>query len=1683
MELPIRLTTGTRLRERYQIERALGAGAAGAVYLAADLNNPGLRIALKLIGGHSDPLIRDSLVLEFKLLAGLRHPNLAEVLEIGDAPEAGAVYLAQSYCPGTPIDQLGYGADDPRWVPIFAQLVNTLEFLAFRGLFHGDLKAEHVLVLENGLVKLLDFGLSASRLGGDKVSGGTPRFLPPEALSGAATAADRDLYALGVLLWDLFADAPIFQGAIDALLAEKQRPPQAPEGRRWLVAASALIAADGNQRLVSFQRLREQLALPRGENYLPYVRTSQLVEREDALRTVKRGLRSGAVLLRGRGGFGKTRLVETIIDEAMLSGHSTVRIRPHGGSQIPFAPFRGLLSRLQHVESLDETQRAAATLATGGSESHSLARSGTFSQQEGRQRLVVLLSEAIVRSHLRPEPAVLAIEDLDRFDALSLALTLALARRCRQDGGRSMRLLISGDYHPTAWDLLLNELALPSVELAPLSAAGCERFIADALGVSVVPPSVVETVRQLSDGQPLSIEETLAGLLRNEQVRAWDSPARREHSLAALVAAEIAVPRTEEAALNAALAGLDDGELAALDLLALTGEPLPAETVRRLSGCADWSRLNARGLVQPHLDSSGMLVATGAPRVSHYLRPRISAERGRRVITPYLVLLDDPPAGLSVPAPEWLVEICERVGDQQRLRRYLLLAARVAAGRFDDLAAAQFYRRYEACGGQLARVFAQWVSALVRSGRTDELTELVARRGELLELPLAAAFERLAPLAVVPDCFDYLRAGCELDYLSGQLERCATRALRLSEYDLGGESALLALAVRALNDLGRFSEAKRHVVTRLADRLEPGLMLLLGTIEFNLGHLEQAEENYRQAAQAFADNGDAYQQCRSLYNLATLHYQRAEHALAQHFLSDARALADTHSLLRYQVLTRNLSGSLSMVHDGDYAAALEGFEFALSLALQLGDPKLLAELANSLAKLYRLLGQFDRGEAVLRRGLRHCRTLKSLYMETALRCTYGELELQRERLGAAERQLEKAERLVAATGERITGAVVAVVRLALWNKQRKYQAVFEKAEPLLAELADLGFDDLEVEILLALGTAQLESNAWADAQRTLERARGYREQFGAYEYGWRIPYLYALACRGLGRHDEARDSFAEAKQVLGAIAEGLPEQLAAAYLYFVPERRTAWEALREISSSELREPQGMAAGDKLALTRLLEVTSALNAESDLKSLLGLILDSAIALTTAERGILLLKEEGQLVAQVARGLDATALDPGTEQLSHSVAEEAARTGNPVFTVDAMDDARFDTARSVHLLKLRSIIAFPLKVKGSVVGAIYLDNQTRAGVFTERDLPFLLAFGSQAAVAIENASLLTRLKRAEQQLRRDNRYLQQEIDRQYDVEGIIGSSRQLGEVLRVVKKVAQVPSAVLIRGESGTGKELIARAIHNLSDRRERPLIKVNCAALAETLLESELFGHERGAFTGADRRRIGHFELADGGTIFLDEIGDISATTQVKLLRVLQEREITRVGGGQPITLDVRVITATNRNLEQMIERGQFRQDLYYRLNVFPIFIPPLRDRREDIPVLLKTFVSSINRKLGRDVNRVEPRALEKLERYDWPGNVRELEHVVERAVILCEGDEITMQDLPPEVAGLVPALSLGRSGGSGGVGPLKELVDDFKAQLIKNALAQSQGNRTEAAKRLSLQRRHLYILMDKLGIG
>ncbi len=505
------------------------------------------------------------------------------------------------------------------------------------------------------------------------------------------------------------------------------------------------------------------------------------------------------------------------------------------------------------------------------------------------------------------------------------------------------------------------------------------------------------------------------------------------------------------------------------------------------------------------------------------------------------------------------------------------------------------------------------------------------------------------------------------------------------------------------------------------------------------------------------------------------------------------------------------------------------------------------------------------------------------------------------------------------------------------------------------------------------------------------------------------------------------------------------------------------------------DPAVSHARESQRLSTLLEVSQALSGTLNLKSALHRALEILAKHHGTVRSLVtLLRENGELHVEASDGLD-----PPSHTVRYRVGEgiigRVVESSKPIVVPQVSREPTFlnRAAKRPELPKEElSFICVPILLNRRAVGALGVDLKFNPERDYDRYVKFLGIVASSVAQAVKIQRLVEDDKK---RLVDENLHLKQELRERYDFSSIIGSSGPVRQMYEQMSQVAPTNTTVLIRGESGTGKEMVAHAIHYNSPRANKPFIKVSCAALPDSLIESELFGYEKGAFTGADQRKKGRFEMAEGGTLFLDEIGDIALQTQVKLLRVLQEREFERLGSTETVKVNVRLLAATNKDMERAIAAGTFREDLYYRLNVFAIFVPPLRERKADLLLLVDHFLEKFSREHHKSIKRISTPAIDMLMSYHWPGNVRELENTLERAVLMCDGQVVHGHHLPPslqtaEASGTVTRVSL------------SDAVAGFEKDLIQDALKTTRGNRAKAARLLDTTERVLNYKVRKYVI-
>jgi len=889
---------------------------------------------------------------------------------------------------------------------------------------------------------------------------------------------------------------------------------------------------------------------------------------------------------------------------------------------------------------------------------------------------------------------------------------------------------------------------------------------------------------------------------------------------------------------------------------------------------------------------------------------------------------------------------------------------------------------------------------------------------------------------------------------------------------------------------GRLAQRGLRVAQATGDT---GLAVLLrnslAMVRWKTGEFGVALELFGENLDASERLNDPWCQLAALNNLGILRCSRGEWKEARRLL--------TRTLSMNRRLGAREGEALALINLAEIDEVLGDWRRARRHALRalglLRGPSGLADrlaALTQLAALDRKTGRLVEAERHLAQALEGARQAGSRDLETEALFQRGLLEADRGQADAAMATLGQALELAreADTGELLARILLASAEVCLARGDR------ERAGGHLASarrrVEELG-DRLTAARLLAaearLAALEEGEDHPGRSDRLFAESVERLEQIGApYELAKSL-YEWGL---GTGEVDLAQERLERALARFEALGAELDSGRARGAIARVREHRSRRLALGESNHGRTE-------------STLHEVIKVINSSLDLREVLERTMDLAIERIGAERGMVVLAHPltRELEVAAVRNIGTSGGTSGgtgvdtarTEerQLSESVIRQVIETGEPVLAVDAISDSRFAGAESIIASHILSLLSVPLTIRDERVGAIYVDDCRSRHLFSRADLEFLQAFADGAAVAMHNARLYGELDEARRRLKMENEHLRREMLASHHLGSLIGKSRAIIELKETLERVAQSSSTVLIRGESGTGKGLVARIIHHVSPRRKGPFINFNCAALPETLVESELFGHEKGAFTGASDRKPGRFELADGGTIFLDEIGKVSRAIQAKLLRVVEDKEFERVGGTRTQHSDARIITATNLNLEEAIEQGEFREDLYYRLNIIPIVLPPLRERRGDIPYLMQHFMDQISRDLGRPPKRFAPEVLDLFLEHPWPGNIRELEAAVHRSLVLSSADteELTADDFRWLARGAGrPSTPVAREATLApeevdlAEGGYQKTMDALDKTLIETALEQSGGKIREAARLLGIARNTLKAKMQRYGV-
>jgi len=1599
----------------------IAKGSFGRVFKIADPRSGqprALKVAVASNGAEA------MLLAEFEQLAKLEHPSLPHVFEVGRTPDrladvpAGAPYFVTEWIAGGPSDAARWTDPAAIW-SLLADLAGALAVIHASGLVHGDVAPQNILLADDRAV-LVDLGL-ANGAG----ARGTPAFMAPEALAGHVDARG-DLYGLGASVARLVLGRPPFAGATvgelaHAILTLPHPPlPGVPAALADLIdrlyardaerrPASALAVLDELDQLAPAiapgvaRRARPAIAAPPAPASWPDA-DAWIAELAQALTS------SRVHAIAGAPGSGARILVDGAVRRWQLERAA------HRRETTPLV-----------AGTLDEVavQLGCAPLAAGAPVAGWIDRVARTVRDHAGMTVLELAEDpraaAVVAALARAQGDVATIAIIDPEVRTGEGVTRHEVRPLDIAGVTAVAAAMIGRTPPRGWAEALHAVsagaALTTIELVrslvheahPFAIVWTARSTAGlaevrARQLNAVGPRARRLAFAIAAfGGRVPLAQVL-GIVEGEANLADASELERA-GLARRNAADISIDRAAVEAVEK-VAG---DELRELAQRALAGPGLALEARAALLGHADLDDTLARTAC----DVADELLAHGRADRAKALALRVSSAAPTHAIaisrtrtTP----ID--PARVIAPA---------RGTPTAATARAAMIASRAALSLGAYREAIELARAAARDGADPVEAELAIARASQRAGDLDaaELTLAELCRAHPDRADIAGAYARLlVTRSRYEDARQVARAGGPLAGL--RAEAAGLAAFYLGELD-EADQAFAALEV------GATAAGETAAIGRA--------LSLRGMVAQQRGMLGLASDRYREAARRLSEVGEIHAAATAELNLGTVLAERGRASEALPRLAAAsRVFADLDATT--EQIAADLNRGNALVAVGQASEAQVAAEHALAGAA--GSPHLRAFALLVLGDARRRLGDDAGAISAYGDALAIGHERDDAHVQASAYILLAEAGYAPETVRHP-RTLADVEALCASDDDRDRWTI-ARGRLALAQAPREARA-----------------------LELARACAEVAKRA-GDADR-LERA--FRGHAVAAQLAQRA------GDRAAAMHETERARAAHAA-IVAAAAPAFRTALDRDpdYVQLAPEAAPAVAALRS-------DP------DTALLRRLLTLSRRLNSEADVARILDEVIDTAIELTAAERGFLLLRQDdGELRPVVSRNFAAADLEANDRSVSRSIAERAAQTGEPVITVDAGVDERFAVAASVAALRLRSVLAVPLRQHGTVTGCIYVDHRLRGGAFDDRAASVLGELADIAAIAIENARLTERLRRSTHEVDELNRRLAADLEERdaelvrvkaelpdrdrlrHRYERIVGRSPAMVKMLDLVDRAAVAALPVVIVGESGTGKELVARALHDHGPRKDAAFVAINCSAVPEPLLESELFGHVRGAFTGADRDRRGMFEVADGGTLFLDEIADTSVAMQAKLLRVLQDGVIRRVGEAKTRQVDVRVIAAAQRPLAELSAAGAFREDLRFRLEVISIIVPPLRERDGDIPLLVERLLERLSP--GKPPPRLTRAALRALAQHRWPGNVRELENALARGVAM-GGDVLDLEDLPESIAAAAarpepakPALGEDLR--------LKPALVATEQAYITAAMTRAKQNQTVAARLLGLSR-------------
>jgi serine/threonine-protein kinase PknK len=1662
----------------------IGGGGGGTVWSARLRGERESRFVVKV----PEPGQESALRTEWLALYDVPSPLLPQPVAWQDAHGTEPPRLVMLRRPGAPLDRALDDAPVALVCEVVRQILRGLAALHAAHLVHGDLHPGNILLdvtAEGAAVSLLDLGL-VQRPGTTVRGPGRLTFAAPDRLRGMVADPRDDLFSLAMSVWTSWG-LPAPYADYPALLPEAgARPilptlkgPNAKDKLRVLAVLATWLAADRDHRPDGAEpALRQWSALPGGESAEGQALAQDLealARRPWRWRLADDGPTATAgqtQWLVGPHGSGRTGALAGLVEQARDAGRRCVYL-------------------LGAVAQEDDEAEPAPDLGALGD------RTGAAVARLRRQFHKL-------REQLGPD-AVVAVDGLEQ---LPEAWQQALAGHDEAQG-------------PTR----LAALAVAAVDL-PVGAAGTAWRLppatVDELAAVLQAPSggrtwdaaVVARILAATGGLRAGLLDLAAALLRAGAVRTF---ADRVEPAGTDADVEQTLHEAMQRRHHFELPVGDDVDV--LGHLVVAGRWVPGDgRVQALKHPKEFARL---ALVRQDSGGGWTLAGEGARRfLLEHLPPKAVSHAALVRATALQNADPDEAVRCEVLAAEWggpmrprgatVVPVLRRMLDRGETQRAVELAVgwRGAQGDQKDAetsAVLAALLRARVALGQFAQVDAD----------LEHATPVQRHNPEVLLATAEGAFRR----GDYPKCRDLAEQLLSTDDpTGGEGSRGRARVWRAFAATWQGDRAAAGEAVAQ----GRANAAID------APKSLPVFDYLAGLGLYYAGDLDAADAVFAQ----LVDGGDPTLQAAATGGRGLVAHRRGYLVQAREHYDRARHLAEQAGD-RPRALNMGMNAAVLDHEAGDPGRALEGYDRVVTSAQQLGNTGALSRALNNRGNLLALLGCDERAAADLAAALEALQQAGNAYLEGNVRCVLAELDRRRGHLTSAAAHLDRAEQTLRDAGAQSELLEIQLERGYLHLAHDEPERARELAVQVGDEAASLHSPELQARALGLLAAVQVDgrvagaqavpvATALAEARETLAAARQLAPTSKPLlQIALAAEHARVLAWGGdlAGARTVARDQLARLDRMGATLAatERLGFERAAAHA----QMRMMLRLLAGLPEFTGGASLAAASGSSAALQAVLAINRRLGTERDLGHLLEIVMDAAVLLTGAERGFLLLDDAAEtesdapsssrpskpeLRVAIARNLDRENLRKPAHKLSQSIALRVFNSGDRVLSTDAQADERFADQASIHAGSLRSILCVPLGWQGRTIGVLYVDNRFTSGAFTQDHAGVLEALADQAAIAIQSARLIAHERATAEALARSRAEVEQlnaqlrvqladvasalddaredlaaqraELARRSDYSQIRGESPRMYKLFRLMDRVRDHDFPVLILGESGTGKELVARAIHFTGKRKRGPFVAVNCGALPSNLLESELFGHVRGSFTGATVDRRGLFESAHCGTLLLDEVGDMPLDMQVKLLRVLQTGEIQRVGDSSVRKVDVRVVAATHRNLALMVEAGTFREDLMYRLRVVELEVPALRERVEDLPLLVEHFLAENRKAHVGQVERVSAAALSRLRQHPWPGNVRQLETLLKSACLFANGTTLDVADVEPLLTRERATPTEAPNPQDPGVLPhgwlMTASLEEIESAVIRARVAALGGNKRQAAESLGIDRSTLY---------